>query len=383
MAAVLAVVLVLTVALAGCGRFPAQNQPADGVTGDHTGGGVGGAFSVDFRNTPSVYMADATVGWAVTRTSVLRTEDGGARWVEVTPNAETGFSLAASALLGPARGWVAMSREGSGTLAIFRTTDGGKSWSGTEVELSNPQCAPCGASFDFVDSDHGWLLVHDGVATGHEAVEIYRTGDGGASWTLAARTETDGQNPDGLPFAGIKTGLSFADTQNGWLTGFDYGPELWLYATHDAGRTWQRCSLPIPQGYTAEGGSAETRPAIFFGSREGILPVVFHARGQHTIFYVTRDGGATWKPTTPIKSAINQEFVWSFPDSKHGFATDGDSLYVTSDGAATWAAVTPDARLAGTTCLYFISPQVGWAVASGTLFRTSDGGHTWVKVGCP
>ena len=162
----------------------------------------------------------------------------------------------------------------------------------------------------------------------------------------------------------------------GWWA--HYGPGLYLYGTHDGGKRWEPRDLAIPQGFTADAGSGETRPPLFFGEKDILLPVIFHTQGL--IFYAAGDGGGTWKPTTPLKSATGQSFVWSFPDSTYGFATEGDKLYVTGDGATTWTAITPDTELAGITHLCFVSPQVGWAVIDGTILKTADGGRTWGKL---
>lgn len=185
MIAVLTAVALLTMVLAGCGQSPPAQTPSGDGSATDSRGGVTGAFSVDFCTTPSVYMVDATTGWAVTRTSILRTGDGGANWQQVTPLAPAGTLpggataaeagtpaagattwLAGAAFLGAGRGWVALSQESKGVLAVFRTSDGGKNWRKAEVRLRNPQAAPFGACLHFVDTDCGWFLVYNGVAIG-------------------------------------------------------------------------------------------------------------------------------------------------------------------------------------------------------------------------
>jgi len=94
-------------------------------------------------------------------------------------------------------------------------------------------------------------------------------------------------------------------------------------------------------------------------AQDGLLPVEYHAEDRPTVFYVTRDGGASWNPTTALKSPVNDYMVWSWPDMSHGFVTDGNTLYTTQDGGQTWQETTPNVGLKGTSQLDFVSDQVG------------------------
>ena len=341
----------------------------------------------------SVSMVDEKVGWVLAGTAVLRTADGGAGWVDVTPPTVAGAADAYTAgrltTVGADAAYVTFTRQGSSSIFVFRTADAGRTWAQAEIpqepEVWSAQAgtAPPVTAFQFADAQHGWLLATYGCAAGSEAVRVYATTDAGATWQLVDDVAWGGREPaaGSLPFGGHKTGLAFADATRGWVSGFDAGDEIVLYASGDGGRTWARQHVTAPRGYSTEGGAVETRSPIFFGegSSDGLLPVVFHAEGQPTVFYVTHDGGATWQPTTAVVSAVNDSFVWSFPDPKHGFATDGDKLYVTSDGGATWQAVTPNVSLGGASQLDFVSARTGWAVVGSSLVKTTDGGRTWTQ----
>ncbi len=340
----------------------------------------------------SVRMIDERVGWVLTGSAVLRTTDGGANWADVTPDAvaatTSGYTGGALAAVDAGTAYVTFGEQGSSSIFIFRTADAGRTWVKAEIQQEPEVWRGDGAPFvkvlQFTDADHGWLLASYGVAMGSEAVRIYATADAGATWQLVDDVARGGDAlaPGSLPFGGHKTGLAFVDASKGWVSGYDYGDSIVLHATRDGGRTWSRQPVAAPTGYPTAGGSVETRSPIFFGgSREdGLLPVVFHAEGQPTIFYVTGDGGATWQPTAAVVSATNNSFVWNFPDLQHGFATDGDKLYVTADGARSWQAVTTNIDLrGGLTQLDFVSAETGWAIVGGSLVKTADGGRTWTE----
>lgn len=371
------VFLVVGLVLAGCAGARSSR--------DGTGGGGNPPPAppgpIQAGELVSLRMVTESAGWALTGTAVLRTNDGGETWADVTPESGTGTTVGAASFPDADRGWFTAVREGDPAVVIFRTADGGRSWQKAAAESRYPFFA---VKLQFIDARCGWLMVSQGVAAGSERVEIYRTGDGGASWSLAAAADPDSRKPGGLPFGGLKNGISFRDEENGWVTGYSHGPGIFLYQTSDGGETWREQSLPVPPGYGTEGGSASAWPPVFFDGKDGFLPVRFGAQQPPaTVFYATHDGGATWNPTAPVTPENNKGLVWSFADARHGFATDGDRLYLTADGGRKWTEITPDTSLVGVLQLEFINSKKGWALVSEPgstrtrLLRTVDGGRTW------
>ncbi len=318
-------------------------------------------------------MLDANTGWGLNGPLVLRTTDGGTTWYDVTPRA-AGASIIGTDFSDAGHGWLATVANEAGPLTIYRTADGGKSWAKTTTNLTT-----MGAQVRFVDATHGWILVNQGVAAGSEGVVLLRTLDGGASWTVVNQTAPQNPAPGQIPFGGGKTGFAFSDDKHGWLTGYQpVEGHAYLFATGDGGATWQPADLKLPKDYAHSWLS--TQSPLFFSATDGLLPVVFGEQGQPTVFYVTHDGGKTWAPGAPVVSPGNNSFLWSFADVKHGFATDGDHLFATADGGASWTEVRTDRTLAGTTQLWFVSDQVGWAASDTVLLKTTDGGKTWAIV---
>ncbi len=357
----------------------ASLSPKIPLTADLSPGQTGRVASGSAGIITSLHMVDAQSGWVLTDAGVLRTTDGGTHWADVTPKPESSARPGPGAFLDANTAWVVFSKDGDMPETIFATSDGGKTWHSTQVPSSDPNTAPYVTALQFIDPLHGWLLVSYGVAAGSEAVELYQSTDGGASWTLASSGMPS--SPAGsLPFGGHKTGLSFHDLQHGWIPGGDAGPDIVLLTTQDGGKTWRRQPVTAPAGYHTEGGAAETQAPVFFGNQDGFLPVVFHQEGQPVIFYATHDGGASWQATAPVSSANNNALLWSFADATHGFATDGDKLYATADGARTWKTVSTSIPLDGITGLDFVSPTTGFAIVDGNVVATEDGGRTWSPV---
>jgi photosystem II stability/assembly factor-like uncharacterized protein len=338
-----------------------------------------------------VRMIDATQGWGIANRSVLRTENGGASWSNVTP---TGVETVASTI--PAEGlssfelkgaflnaqtaWIAA--PGLDKIVLFHTVDGGRTWQTSDLGVSTiGQVYPIEiTSFTFLNAQTGWLLRSTGMAAGQGFVELYQTQNSGASWRLVAEA---GQNASGgqtgsITTDGQKTGVSFRDMANGWLTGSSHGNEIYVYRTRDGGITWSFQPLSVPNGYTAEGGSAQSYPATFFDDKKGLMPIYLGktTAGITIFFYMTADGGDSWSPTTPISSPTN-DFVWNWADSSHGsVAEEGTGiLYSTSDGGKSWSKITGSGLKFSQ--LDFIAPVIGWGVSDGSLVQTLDGGKDW------
>lgn len=124
----------------------------------------------------SVHFVNASEGWAAggfggANGFIHHTTDGGATWTPQTP--ATSSHTLSLFFLNDQEGWAAGC---SGRTQ--RTTDGGASWESTgTVPHEYIQ------KILMINSDTGWLAVSDPMNQGGRG-HIYRTDDGGSSWTL-------------------------------------------------------------------------------------------------------------------------------------------------------------------------------------------------------
>jgi photosystem II stability/assembly factor-like uncharacterized protein len=298
---------------------------------------------------------------------------------------------------------------GPGKISVLHTTDAGTHWreaiiqdSNVRSELSNTGSA----QLRFVDASHGWLFVSYGHDS-DEAGTLYRTVDGGQQWTVASRTDPKGSASSAIPWQGYKTGITFVDRINGWLTIPTGGPKPLLYFTHDAGTSWSAMLYPDVPGIRMGPWQYVSRPR-FFSPTAG----EFEVMSEHSVVYTTTDGGAKWRPAvTPVC------LDFSFVDVRKGWALchqgtfDITDLFATSDGGQNWRLVHANMEAQTKTEIAqhsrisisepnFVNSKIGYvlrtsgsdvvalahpaslptAKATQSLLKTIDGGATWKEV---
>ncbi len=348
-------------------------------------------------NITFIDMATEHVGWAIGRGSapedhILRTEDGGQTWVDVTPPehelaGEEQSKDAQAFFLDSDRAWViyrpqALIPKAPDVPIIWRTFDGGGSWEPSRpLEITDllpiEDFTPM---FFFADAQHGWLKITLGQATGSSFIAIFRTTDGGLSWSRIL--DMFSQEP--LRKC-IKTGMVFANEETGFIThdcrGFMDVP--FLSWTNDGGMTWFSQDLPPPS--TDPELFSTHFCAGFSPSMSSPLSAahVVECQGRveeayDTYLYTTVDGGQTWRINTlPDVDLHGQGVSLQLLTSDIGWWL-GKKVYMTDDSGHTWTHI-KSVNWEGQ--FSFIDELHGWAVARSAdeiaLVNTTDGGRIW------
>ena len=138
----------------------------------------------------SLSMIDASNGWAIGDTYLLRTTDGGVTWYNVLPEATT---ITGSYFPNAATGWVIT--PGS----LYRTTNGGASWTWFDNVPFN------GGHLQFLDINTGYVLETTGAAMHKQSVILYKTSDGGVTWAQIYNNDPNSPGAGtSLPLGGHK-----------------------------------------------------------------------------------------------------------------------------------------------------------------------------------
>ena len=358
----------------------------------------------------SIHMEGGGGGWAVAKSpqGLLHTTDGGTRWSDITPLAK-GVTWDATAcatdFLDAEHAWVACpdakpAQEVPWGFTVWRTTDGGSTWTAVPVMSAYSPADTIGSiralSLDFADAQHGWLVIQPSHTMNSSPGELLTTTDGGVSWSEIGHAKAPGQAT--LPVGGE---VSFTGADDGWLVGQKVSTGISsLYRTKDGGRSWQPVALSVPsalqQHYIGPQASPELPVFGLTHPRWGVLTAVVqdvHGIVVQEALYTTTDGGVnwTWLHSPPARQWSVADFVtgqvgFLWVPQSHDFNSLSPvqgKLYRTEDGGKTWT----DAGVLGNVVqLDFTSAEQGWAITASrdtgarAVMATQDGGHTWSRI---
>jgi photosystem II stability/assembly factor-like uncharacterized protein len=320
-------------------------------------------------------------GWGVTETQIVRTNDGGITWYNVTPPdlTETG-STVETFILDKEHAWVQKPDFNNfpNNGLLYRTIDGGLTWTISSTPFS-------GGDLSYIDVNNGWMLADLGVGAGSNAVAVFQTSDGGATWT---QTYTNDPNlpdaGDSLPLGGIKSDLVPLNMQTAWVSGVTYAPgTVYLFRSDDGGHTWTLVNPELPAGAENFELGVDRDQMKFFSAKDGFLVVRMSGDSTQTAVYTTNDAGNTWTLTpTLIPNAGASEFL----SAEEAIIYNGEQFYVTRDAARTWSTVSPNIVFGDSfASMNFVNLNIGWVItvdpaSHRSLYRTNDGGTTWSPV---
>lgn len=337
----------------------------------------------DLPELRTIEMTTATNGWAWGSDVILRTDDGGQEWTDVSPTTKNCGSFYATHFSSSGAGWTT-AQCGSQT-DFFTTPNGGLSWS------THPMAGVTGhaISISFVSPETGWLLTSLGVAMGSDWTDLYKTTNGGNTWVLLASNGSpnngSGRTQGFVPVVGDKTSMVFTTKTTGWITGAsDSVGSPYFYETTNGGASWTIQSLPLPRRALAINVVIEAAP-VFFSSSVGVLPVQF---GDYCIVFRTTNGGGTWEAGSSITS---QSPLFSFDAATTGWIASNaqqDVIWTTGNAGQTWDQTTSSGLPRPPVAISFVNDSLGFAVVQNSssllqqmsVWSTDDGGTSWHSI---
>jgi photosystem II stability/assembly factor-like uncharacterized protein len=206
---------------------------------------------------------------------------------------------------------------------VFKTTDGGATWqkvlyiddnTGATDLVMDPQHADTLYAATYQRQRKAWGFSGGGPGSG-----IFRTRDGGATWTKLS---------DGLPLGDKgRIGLDIfrSDPRVVFAVVEAAGRDSGVYRSADGGDTWQEWSSlnPRPMYYSQIRADPRDRSRVYLlGSNRG--------------FYVSDDGGRNFRD---VFSAVHSEdhALWLDPDDTNHMIVGGDGgVSISWDRGQTW-----------------------------------------------
>jgi photosystem II stability/assembly factor-like uncharacterized protein len=278
-------------------------------------------------------FSDALNGRAVgDRGAVMETSDGGVTWVPRDLFPDFATDLEDVLILAPGELLAVGASPG-----IFRSTDGGGSWSA----VANPSTA----RLKDIERISGPILSVVG-----ESGQVLRSNDAGATWTLLTAP-----GPQELHEQ------LWLDASNGYVLG-----NFIARRTTNGGQSWSSLS-----------GISESEPfneAFFTDPQHGVILSDFR-------IWRTTNAGATWAGEFPPSNLVYMGNTAVLSATRWIVATnlEGASIHETTDGGHSWTVVLL-AGEGGFLDLDLLPDGTMIAVSDeGDSFRSTDLGATWIN----
>jgi photosystem II stability/assembly factor-like uncharacterized protein len=273
------------------------------------------------------------------------------------------------------------------------TTDGGENWKAAVV--------PGAENLQFRDvygvSDKIAYLMSIGANT--TDFRIYKTVDGGATWTIQFTNETVNAFYDCFAFWTPRRGITHSDSVNGVF------PDI----RTSNGMTWHSIAANMPAALPGEASFAASGTCATTEGEQN----AWIATGGSTVARIlaTRDGGDTWKAyNTPLVSSPSAGGISvAFRDAWHGILGGGDlasndaaDVATSEDGGQTWTLTNKPPVQGAIFCLAYvrgnrhddneeefdhehdhavvITAETEPNFSSGAAAWTPDEGRTWFEL---
>lgn len=307
-----------------------------------------------------VAMLNSKNGWAMTRQRLYRTQTGGRHWEATGPSlpksATVYWQIASSTAL-----WLAVVSPHANLL--YHTQNGGKRWE--SLRLPSPKGALL-TGIAFAKGQPGYATYALSLSPSGENLAIYCSSNQGRKWHLAPEPR--------LPTAGIKSGLALGPGSTAWLAGGSATiGKIYLYRQSKPQTPWRPVAVAVPS--LLKQALFWSTPPHFFSPQDGVLPVFINGTEGDPLFYVTRNGGKTFSPGSPVVPLVAAGgwtlAEWKFINPRLGFAwlkpsptnpQPASALYRTTDGGIHWTKVATRPKLAKLRTLDLISAKSGFAI---------------------
>ena len=277
---------------------------------------------------PAVYYLGTPAG------ALWKSTNGGTTWSAISDALSvTGFGALAVAPSNPS---VVYAGTGNTTLGngVYRSDDGGATWrhvglddtkyiTALVVDPRNPDIVVAGAGSG---GNFGSMVFYNNNPS--SARGIYRTTDGGRTWTHALFVDAATSVVD-LASDPAETSVLFASLAAGGGRGQQAAPAI--YRSADEGATWTR----VPGDGLPPATSANIALAPHTNARR--IYALSGGRGGGG-FYRSDDAGATWTVTTRRLASAGGH-IYVDPTNPDVVYTMGTSVYRSTDGGRTLAAL--------------------------------------------
>ena len=280
---------------------------------------------------------------------------------------------------------------------LWKTDNAGASWhpvgDGQFRSSSVGAIEVCEANPDVVYIGFGEVQFRGNVIAGDG---VYRTTDGGRTWTHLGLASRTGQQMIGR----LRVHPTDCDLVYAAVFGDAFGPndQRGVFRSRDGGRTWRHVLHRSDRAGAVDLAVTRANPDIIYAAfwEAYRKPWLLWSGGDGSGLFKSIDGGDTWTELTrnpglprDLWGKVGVSVSGADPDRVYANieARDG-GVFVSSDAGATWAQASADRDLRSRAFYYTritADPQERDTVYvnNENFWRSRDGGRTWERIRVP
>jgi photosystem II stability/assembly factor-like uncharacterized protein len=258
-----------------------------------------------------------------------------------------------------------------GPLGVYRTTDSGATWQQVDNDLGDPAnpSAQITAVHVAVMANGTVFVARALSGPNAQPVSIFRSTDGGATWTVA---------DSGLPAAGVWDVVAQpgSDTNAFVTINGDTGVSSAVYATTDGGSTWN------PVGPAAAGIAA-----LAIASDHTIVAATggVYQNSPPQALFTSTNGGASWTALTAPPVQVSTFAFGATSATIYAGSAVTTQVAVSTNGGVSWTlhSVDPSNRSSQIDAIAVdpLDPAVVYAgTDAGGLWQSPDSGASWTAL---
>jgi photosystem II stability/assembly factor-like uncharacterized protein len=348
------------------------------------------------------------LAWTGMALTLLLLGAASARAQQPGPSPSSAFSALEWRNVGPHRGGRSIAVAGSEARpheyyfgatggGLWKTTDGGVTWfpvgDGQFRSSTAGAIGVCEANPDVAYVGFGEVQFRGNIIPGDG---VYRTADGGATWTHVGLASSTGQQMVGR----VRVHPRDCDRVYAAVLGDPFGPnqERGVFRSRDGGGTWQRVLFRSERAGAVDLAMDPSDPDVLYAGFWQVYrrPWQMWSGGEDGGLFRSTDGGETWTELT--RNAGLPAGLWgkvgvsvSGADAQRVYAiieAEEGGVFVSDDRGATWQRVSSDRNLRQRAFYYtriYADPQDRETVyvLNVQFWRSRDGGRTWTSIAVP